>query len=96
MLCKILPKHTARSCSNGTICKVCQGKNPAGLYGYKTKNKKSQNEANVDEKNKTAMKCTCTSIGIAATNLGEVIRMCFVSVRLRHINLDKEVSTFAL
>ena len=75
---------------------VCQGKHPAGLYGYKTKNKKSQNEANVDNKNETAMKSTCRGIGIAATNLGGVIRMCSVPVRLRHFNSDKEVSIFAL
>ena len=42
------------------------------------------------------MKSNCTSIAIAATNLGEVIKMCSVPVRLRHFNSDKEVSTFAL
>ena len=42
------------------------------------------------------MKSNCAGIGNAATNLGEVISMCVVSVRLRHCNSDKEVSTFAL
>ena len=93
---EISPKHTARSCSNRTTCKVCQGKHPSGLYGYKTKNKKSQNKANVDNENETTMKSNCTGIGIAVTNLGEVIKMCFVPVQLIHFNSDKEVSTFAL
>ena len=42
------------------------------------------------------MKSNCAGIGNAATNFGEVISMCVVSVRLRHCNSDKEVSTFAL
>ena len=91
---EISSKHTA--CTNRRICKVCQGKHPTGLHGYKTKNKKSPNEAKADDKNETAMKSNCAGIGNAATNLGEVISMCVVSVRLRHCNSDKEVSTFAL
>ena len=42
------------------------------------------------------MKSNCAGIGNPATNVGEVISMCVVSVRLRYCNLDKEVSTFAL
>ena len=91
---EISSKHTA--CTNRRICKVCQGKHPTGLHGYKTKNKKSPNEAKADDKNETAMKSNCAGIGNAATNLGEVISMCVVSVRLRHCNSDKEVSAFAL
>ena len=89
-------KHTARSCTNKRVCKVCHGKHPTGLNGYKAKNKKSPYEAKVDDKNETAMKSKCASIGNAATNLGEVISMCVMSVRLRHCNSDKEVSAFAL
>ena len=93
---EISSKHTARSCTNRRVCEVCQGRHPTGLHGYKTKNKKSPNEAKADNKNETAMKSNCAGIGNAATNLGEVISMCVVSVRLRHCNSDKEVSTFAL
>ena len=89
-------KHTARSCTNKRVCKVCHGKHPTGLNGYKAKNKKSPYEAKVDDKNETAMKSKCASIGNAATNLGEVISMCVMSVRLRHCNSGKEVSAFAL
>ena len=78
------------------ICKVCQVKHPTGLHGYKTKNKKSPNEAKVDDKNEIAMKSNCACIGNAATNLVEFISMSVVSVRLRHCNSDKEVPTFAL
>ena len=77
------------------ICKVCQAKHPTGLHGYKTKNKKSPNEAKVDDKNEIAMKSNCACIGNAATNPVEVISMCVVLVRLRYCNSDKEVSTFA-
>ena len=85
---EISPKHTAG--------KICQGKHPTGLHGYKRKNKKSPDEAKVDHKNETAMKSNCAGVGNAATNVGEFISMCVVSVRLRHCNSDKEVSTFAL
>ena len=89
-------KHTARSCTNKRACKVCHGKHPTVLNGYKAKTKKSPNEAKDDDKNETATKNKCASIGNAATNLGELISMCVMSVRLRHCNSDKEVSTFAL
>ena len=78
------------------ICKVCQAKRSTGLHGYKTKNKKSPDEAKVDDKNEISMKSNCACTGNAATNLVEVISMCVVLVRLRHCNSDKEVSTFAL
>ena len=42
------------------------------------------------------MKSNYAGIGNAATNIGEVISMCVVSVQLRHYNSDKELSTFAL
>ena len=93
---EISPKHTARSYTNRRTCKICQGKHPTGLHGYKRKNKKSPDEAKVDDKNETAMKSNCAGVGNTATNVGEVISMCVVSVRLRHCNSDKEVSTFAL
>ena len=70
---EISSKHTARTCTNRRVGKVCQGKHPTGLHGYKTKNKKSSNET--DDKNKTAMKSNCAGIGRAATNLGEFISM---------------------
>ena len=93
---EISSKHTARSCTNSRVCKVCQGKYTTGLRVYKPKNKKSSNEAAANNKNETAMKSNCAGIGNVATNLGEVISMCVVSLRLRHCNSDKEVSTFAL
>ena len=98
---KISPKHTARKCKNRRNCKVCQGKHPTGLNGYKTKDKKSPHEAKASNKSKTAMKSNCAGMqlqlyGNAATKLGEVISMCVESVQLRHCNYDKEMSTFAL
>ena len=47
-------------------------------------------------KNETAIKRNFAGLGNAATNLGEVISMCVVSVRLRHWNSHKEVSIFPL
>ena len=72
---EISSKHTARSCTNRRVGRVCQGKHPTGLHGYKTKNKKPSNEAKTDDKNETAMKSNCAGTGSAATNLEEVISM---------------------
>ena len=44
------------------VCKVCQGKHPTGLHGYKTRNKKFPNKAKADDKNKTAMKSNCAGM----------------------------------
>ena len=74
-------KHTVRSCTNRRVCEVCQGKHPTGLHGYKTKNKKSPNEAKAGDKNETPMKSNCSGIANAATNLGEVISICVLSVQ---------------
>ena len=78
---KISPKHTARKCKNRRNCKVCQGKHPTGLNGYKTKDKKSPHEAKASNKSKTAMKSNCAGMqlqlyGNTATKLGEVLSMC--------------------
>ena len=78
---EISPKHTARKCKNRRNCKVCQGKHPTGLNGYKTKDKKSPHEAKASNKSKTAMKSNCAGMqlqlyGNTATKLGEVLSMC--------------------
>ena len=47
--------HTARTCNNRRVCKVCQGKHPSGLHGYKMKRKKTfrQYSEAVDKMGKT-------------------------------------------
>ena len=59
---EVLSKQTAQSCTNRRVCKVCQGKHPTGLHGYKTRNKKFPNKAKADDKNKTAMKSNCAGM----------------------------------
>ena len=76
----VMQKSTAQSFTNRRTCKVCQGNYTTRWDGYDTKNKKSSNEAKVDDKNETAMKSYCTDIGNAVTNLKEFISICCVSV----------------
>ena len=94
---EITSTHTARTCNNKRVYKVCQGKHPSVLHGYKIKSKKTSD----DDKDKTgeqpgAMKSNCAGIKTVVTLVGEVINMCVVSVRIRHCNSQKEVKTSAL
>ena len=94
---EIMSTHTARTCNNRKVCKVCQGKHPSGLHSYKMKNKKRSD----DDKDKTgeqlgAMKSNCAGIKNAATVVGEFISLCVIPVILRHCNSQKEVNTFTL
>ena len=94
---EIMSTHTARTCNNRRVCKVCQGKYPSGLHGYKMKRKKtSDNDTDKTVEQPEAMNSNCASIKNVATVIGEVISMCVVPVRLRHCNSQKEVKKFAL
>ena len=89
--------HTARTCNNRRVCKVCQGKHLSGLHDYKMKRKKtSDNDTDKTVEQPEAMNSNYAGIKNAATVIGEVISICVVPVRLRHCNSQKEVKTFAL
>ena len=92
---EITSAHTARTCNNRRVCKVCQGKHPSGLHGYKTKRKKTDNDTDTTVEQE-AINSNCAGIKNAATVVGEVISMCVVPVRLRHCNSQKEVKTYTL
>ena len=84
-------------CYNRRFCKVCQGKHPSGLHGYKMERKKtSDNDTYKTVEQPEAMNSNCAGIKNAATAVGEVISMCIVPVRLRQCNTQKEEKTFAL
>ena len=92
---EITSAHTARTCNNRRVCKVCQGKHPSGLHGYKTKRKKTDNDTDTTVEQE-AINSNYAGIKNAATVVGEVISMCVVPVRLRHCNSQKEVKTYTL
>ena len=93
---EITSTHTARTCNNRRVYKVCQGKHPSGLHGYKMKKKKTGNDTDTTVEQPEAMNSHCAGIKNAATVVGEVRSMCVVSVILRHCNSQKEVKTFTL
>ena len=49
---KITLTHTARTCNNRKVFKVCQGKYPSGLHGYKMKSKKTSMMEKIEQVNK--------------------------------------------
>ena len=92
---EITPNHTARTCKKRRICKICQGKHPSGLHGYKAK-VKTQPTEDQEGDSKIDVKSNCAGIKNAAVAVGEVISMCVVPVRVKHHNSKNEVTTFAL
>ena len=94
---EITSTHTARTCNNRRICKVCQGKVPSGLHGYKMKrNKTLDNDIDKMREKTESINSNCTGFKNAGTVVVEVISICVVKVRLRHCNSKKEVKTFSL
>ena len=93
---EIMSTHTARTCNNRRVCKVCHGKHPSGLHGYKMKRKKTSDNDTDTTVEQEAIISNCAGIKNAATAVGEVISMCVVPVKLKHCNSQKEVKTFAL
>ena len=87
---EITSTHTARTCNNKRVWKVCHRKHPSGLHGYKMKRKKtSDNDTDKIDEQPEAMNSNCAGIKNAATVVGEVISMCVVPVRLKHCNSHK-------
>ena len=76
----ISPTHNARLCKQRRICKVCQGKHPTGLHGYRHP-KPPEIKCNSAEALNSDAKC---------------ISMCVVPVKVSSRNTSKVINTFAI
>ena len=72
------------------------GKASDKITWLQNKKKKSPDEAKVDDENENALKSIGTGVGNGTTNLGEVISMCVVSVRLRQCKLGQRSGNICL
>ena len=95
---EISSTHTARNCPKRRECKICLGKHPAGLHGFKFSSKKADgNKWSTDDDK--AVKNNCAYVGDSHkkyTGDLTVLSICVVSVRIQHEKSNEEVISFAV
>ena len=95
---EISSTHTARNCPKQRECKICLGKHPMGLHGFKFSSKKVDGNKSSTDDDK-AVKSNCAYVGDSHNNYtGDltVLSMCVVPVRIQHEKSNKEVISFAM
>ena len=95
---KISQSHAARNCPVRRTCKICAGKYPTALHGFKLKRKEDNSSSN-DDKTSAIIKSNCANISNtqrAAIGFGQVISMFVVPVKVQHKESSKEIITFAM
>ena len=83
---EISSTYTARNCPKQRECKICLGKHPTGLHGFKFSSKKADGNKSSTDDDKT-VKSNCAYVGDSHSNYtGDltVLSMCVVPVRIRH------------
>ena len=58
---KISQSHTARNCPIQRTCKICAGKHPSGLHGFKVTKRRDNLPSNNDKTSET-IKSNCANI----------------------------------
>ena len=94
---KISQSHTARNCPIRRTCKICAGKHPTGLHGFKLKRK--GDDSSNDNRASEIIKSNCANVSntqCAATGSGQVLSMCVVPVKVQHKESNKEIITFTM
>ena len=92
---KISKLYTAYNCPIRRTCKICAGKHPIGIHGFKLK-RKGDNSASNDDKTLKIVKSNCTNISnntqCAAIGSGQVLGMCVVPEKVQHMEINKEIT----
>ena len=92
---EIKKEHNAKNCRKRTFCKVCNGKHPTTLHGYvrkKVGNTQHQCNSEASEERKDGEVAACASLSTGM----EVISLCVVPVKLRHVDSGETLKTYAL
>ena len=64
---EISSTHTTRNCPKRRECKICLGKNPIGLHGFKSSSKKADGNKSSTDDDKT-VKRNCAYVGDTHNN----------------------------
>ena len=94
---KIPQSHTARNCPIRRTCKICAGKHPTGLHGFKLKRKRD--DSSDHNKASKIIKSNCANISniqCAAIGSGQVLSVFVVPVKVQHKESNKEIIIFAM
>ena len=81
---KISQSHTACNCPIRRTCKICFGKHPTGLHGFKLK-RKGNNSSSNDAKTSDMIKSNFANISntqCAGIGSVQVLRICVVPVKV--------------
>ena len=81
---KISQSHTACNCPIRRTCKICAGKHPTGLHGFKLK-RKGNNSSSNDAKTSDIIKSNFANISntqCAGIGSVQVLRICVVPVKV--------------
>ena len=95
---EISSTHTARNCPKRRECKICLGKHPTGLHGFKFSSKKADGNKSRTDDDKT-VKSNCAYVGDSHNNHicdPTVLSICVVPVRMQHEKSNKEIISFAM
>ena len=95
---EISSTHTARNCPKQRECKICLVKHTTGLHWFKFSSKKADGNKSSTDGDKT-VKSNCGYVGDNHSKLNgdlTVLRMCVVSVRIRHERSNKEIISSAM
>ena len=78
--------------------KICAGKCPTGLHGFKLERQGDNSASNYDKTSKI-IKSNCATISnaqCASIGSGQVLCMCVVPVKVQHKESNKEITIFAM
>ena len=106
----ITADHNTSTCSNRTICKICNQKHPTGLHGYVPKRRGGSNisattsSANPLENDNLGASSVPVVSNVAEMDTkcastgipGKIISMCVVPVKIGQVGTRREVSTLAI
>lgn len=88
----ITDKHNAKSCPHRRKCTICKGNHPTGLHGFRFRKRsdskdKEENKESTEEKESVKSNVTRLSKSCNSLNVGEVISLCIVPVKVSQKNL---------
>lgn len=97
----ITDEHDAKSCPHRRKCTICKGNHPTGLHGFRFRKRsdskdKEENKESTEEKESVKSNVTRLSKSCNSLNVGEVISLCIVPVKVSHKSTGKSVTTLAM
>ena len=94
--------HNTKTCTGWLTCSSCNGNHPTPLHGYIPKVMKGKSDGSQDNDDSGNVKsnyATLNNVKCSSTTAksgSKVIRMCIVSGKIKHRDINKMVTTYAM